>query len=132
MIQMEMLRSHVHGLLGCKRLPYEVGIKTDIQTIMTECEADLKGDLLVEAVYYIGLEAWVLIAVIVLVLVDEQLKLATAVHVHASLLGILQLGVEIPCVLATHTVASSILADVIHKRHIGRMTVLELAIHPTC
>ena len=70
-------------------LSYKVGIKADIEAVMTECEADLKGDVFLETVNHIRLEAWVMVAIIVLVLIYENLKLATLVHIHATLLGIL-------------------------------------------
>ena len=70
-------------------LSYKVGIKAHVEAVMTECEADLKGDVFLETVNHIRLEAWVMVAVIVLVLIYEQLKLATLVHIHATLLGIL-------------------------------------------
>ena len=38
---------------------------------MTECEADLKGEVFLESVRGITFEAWVVIAIIVLVLVYE-------------------------------------------------------------
>ena len=60
---------------------------------MTECEADLKGEIFFKAVYRIRLEAWVMVAIIVLVLIYEQIKLVTSVHISTTLLGILQLGV---------------------------------------
>ena len=56
---------------------------------MTECEADLKCEVFFKAVNHIRLEAWVMVAIIVLALIYEKLKLATLVHIHATLLGIL-------------------------------------------
>ena len=74
-------------------LSYKVGIEADIEAVMTECEADLKGDVFLETVNHIRLEAWVMVAIIVLVLIYEKLKLATVILIYATLLGILQLGV---------------------------------------
>ena len=70
-------------------LSNKVGIKAHIKAVMTEVEADLKGEVFFKAVYHIGLEAWVMVAVIVFVFIYEQIKLATLVHIHATLLGIL-------------------------------------------
>ena len=112
-------------------LSYKVGIKAHIKAVMTECEADLECKVFFKAVNHIRLEAWVMVAVIVFVFIYEQLKLATLVHIHATLFCILQLGVQIPCVLATHTVARCVLRYVIDKRSIGRMTALELTIYPS-
>ena len=57
---------------------------------MTEREADIKCDSLVEAVYHVGFEAWALMAVIVPAPVEDQLKLAVIVYIHASVvLGLL-------------------------------------------
>ena len=49
----------------------KVGIKAHIKAVVTECEADLKGNILVKAVYHIPFEARIVIAVIVLIPIYE-------------------------------------------------------------
>ena len=52
-------------------LSYKVGIKADIEAVMTECEADLKVEVFLKIVRGIGLEPWVIVAIIVFVLIYE-------------------------------------------------------------
>ena len=74
-------------------LSYKVGIKADIEAVMPQCEADLKGEVFLESVRGITFEAWVVIAIIVLVLVYEKLIFTPLIYVNATLLGFKKLSV---------------------------------------
>ena len=111
-------------------LSYKIGIEAHIEAVMPQCEADLKSDILVKAVYHISLETWVIIAVIVLVLIDKQLIFATVIYVYTMLLGFFKLVIKLSCVLGTHTVATHILVNVAYQRSGGRKTTLELIVNP--
>jgi hypothetical protein len=99
---------------------------------VTEVEADLKGEVFLKIVRGIGLEPWVVIAKIELVPIYEKLIFTPLIHIYPTLLGFKKLGVQIPCVLATHTVATQIPVNVCYNRSIGRKTAFELTIHPAC
>ena len=74
-------------------LSYKVGIKADIKAVMTECKADLKCEIFLEAVNHIRLEAWVVVAIIVLVLIYEKLVFTPLIYINATLLGFKKLGI---------------------------------------
>ena len=74
-------------------LSYKVGIKAHIKAVMTEIEADLKGEGFLKIVRGIGLKPWVVIAIIVLVLVYEKLIFTPLIYVNATLLGFKKLSV---------------------------------------
>ena len=97
---------------------------------MTEAKAGFQYDGFVQPMYNVTFETRVTIAMIVLILGNEKLILATIVRINATVFGIFQFSVQIPCVLGTHTVTSKISVNVAYKRSIWRMTVFELAINP--
>jgi hypothetical protein len=74
-------------------LSYKVGIKAHVEAVMTQCEADFKGEIFLKIVRSLTFETWVIVAIIILVLIYEKLIFTPLIYINATLFGFKKLGI---------------------------------------
>ena len=74
-------------------LSYKVGIEADIEAVMPQCKADLKGEVFFKIMRSVAFEVGVIVAIIEPFPTNEKLIFTPLIHIYATLLGFKKLGV---------------------------------------